>query len=202
MSWKLKKKCLDILAREDGYVRKIWGDALTIALAYPNVYRTGMSNLGFQAVYALINRHPACLCERVFLPDPGDAAAHRASPSPLFSLESQRPLADFDMVAFSLSFENDYPNILKILDMAGIPLETRRRHRRHAESRTPRRILRPLSDRRRRGPSPRFSRRRGRLPPATHAGGVPQPDTAVDCRGVRPPVLPGFHRPGGTDRRP
>jgi radical SAM superfamily enzyme YgiQ (UPF0313 family) len=124
MSWKLKKKCLDILAREDGYVRKIWGDALTIALAYPNVYRTGMSNLGFQAVYALINRHPACLCERVFLPDPGDAAAHRASPSPLFSLESQRPLADFDMVAFSLSFENDYPNILKILDMAGIPLET------------------------------------------------------------------------------
>jgi radical SAM superfamily enzyme YgiQ (UPF0313 family) len=124
MSWKLKKRALDILAREEGYVRKIWGDALTIALAYPNVYRTGMSNLGFQAVYALINRHPACLCERVFLPDPGDAAAHRASPSPLFSLESQRPLADFDMVAFSLSFENDYPNILQILEMGGIPLET------------------------------------------------------------------------------
>ena len=127
MSWKLKKKCLDILAGEEGYVRKVWGDALTICLAYPNVYRTGMSNLGFQAVYALINRHPGCLCERVFLPDPGDAAAHRASSSPLFSLESQRPLADFDLVAFSLSFENDYPNILTLLEMAGIPLETEAR---------------------------------------------------------------------------
>ena len=75
MSWKLKKKCLDLLAGEDGCVRKIWGRAMTICLAYPNVYRTGMSNLGFQTVYALINRHPACLCERVFLPDPGDEAA-------------------------------------------------------------------------------------------------------------------------------
>ncbi len=109
MSWKLKKKCLDLLAREEGTVRKVWGDALTVCLAYPNVYRTGMSNLGFQAVYALINRHPACLCERVFLPDPGDEAAHRSLAAPLFSLESQRPLADFDIVAFSLSFENDYP---------------------------------------------------------------------------------------------
>jgi radical SAM superfamily enzyme YgiQ (UPF0313 family) len=121
-SWKLKKKCLDLLASEDGTIRKIWGDALTICLAYPNVYRTGMSNLGFQAVYALINRHPACLCERVFLPDSSDEAAHAASDALLFSLESQRPLNDFDMVAFSLSFENDYPNILRILEMAGIPL--------------------------------------------------------------------------------
>ncbi len=122
-NWNLKKRCLDILAREEGTVRKVWGDALTVALAYPNVYRTGMSNLGFQTVYALINRHPACLCERVFLPDPGDEAAHRASSAPLFSLESQRPLADFDIVAYSLSFENDYPNVLTILEMAGIPLE-------------------------------------------------------------------------------
>jgi radical SAM superfamily enzyme YgiQ (UPF0313 family) len=122
MSWKLKKKCLDLLAREDGCVRKIWGEAMTICLAYPNAYRTAMSNLGFQAVYAIINRHPACLCERVFLPDSSDEAVHVASAGSLFSFESQRPLVDFDMVAFSLSFENDYPNILKILDMAGIPL--------------------------------------------------------------------------------
>jgi len=127
MSWKLKKKCLDLLAGEDGYVRKIWGEAMTICLAYPNAYRTGMSNLGFQAIYALINRHPACLCERVFLPDSGDEALHVASAGSFFSLESQRPLADFDMVAFSLSFENDYPNILKILDMAAIPLTAKER---------------------------------------------------------------------------
>ena len=122
MSWKLKKKCLDLLAGEDGGVRKIWGEALTVCLAYPNVYRTGMANLGFQTVYSLINRRPACLCERVFLPDSDDEALHVASTEPLFSLESQRPLVDFDMVAFSLSFENDYPNILKMLDLAGIPL--------------------------------------------------------------------------------
>ncbi|MCL5809001.1 MAG: radical SAM protein [Deltaproteobacteria bacterium] len=122
MSWKVRKRCLDILAGEEGFVRKIWGEALTVCLAYPNAYRTGMSNLGFQAVYALINRHPGSLCERVFLPDSGDETAHAASAAPLFSLESQRPLADFDMVAFSLSFENDYPNVLKILARAGIPL--------------------------------------------------------------------------------
>jgi len=127
MSWKLKKKCLDLLAGEDGGVRKIWGEALTVCLAYPNAYRTGMSNLGFQTVYTLINQHPACLCERVFLPDSGDEALHAASTTSLFSLESQRPLVDFDIVAFSLSFENDYPNILKILAMAAIPLTAKAR---------------------------------------------------------------------------
>jgi radical SAM superfamily enzyme YgiQ (UPF0313 family) len=123
MSWKQKKRCRDLLAGEEGWSRKIWGESLTFGLVYPNLYRTGMSNLGFQAVYALINRHPACLCERIFLPEPGDEALH-ADGDPLISIESQRPLADFDMVAFSLSFENDYPQILRILEMAGIPIET------------------------------------------------------------------------------
>jgi len=121
MSWKLKKRCLDLLAGEEGYIRKVWGDALAICLAYPNAYRTGMSNLGFQTVYALINGHPACLCERAFLPDPGEEAGPDAPPF-LLSLESQKPLGDFDLLAFSLSFENDYPNILRILELAGIPL--------------------------------------------------------------------------------
>jgi radical SAM superfamily enzyme YgiQ (UPF0313 family) len=130
MSWKLKKKSLDLLAREEGYVRKIWGEAITICLAYPNAYRTGMSNLGFQAVYTLINRHPDCLCERVFLPDSDTQTVHTDSAVQLFSIESQRPLADFDMVAFSLSFENDYPNVLKILAIAGIPLAAAERKER------------------------------------------------------------------------
>lgn len=121
MSWKEKKRCLDLLAGEEGWSRKVWGESLTVCLAYPNRYRTGMSNLGFQAVYALINAHPACLCERVFLPEPGgDNAPDRGVP--LISIESQRPLAEFDIVAFSLSFENDYPEILRMLEMAGIPL--------------------------------------------------------------------------------
>ncbi|MBU1745322.1 MAG: radical SAM protein [Proteobacteria bacterium] len=126
MSWKQKKRCLDLLAGEQGWSRKVWGDSLTVCLAYPNLYRTGMSNLGFQAVYALINRHPASLCERVFLPEPGDEALH-ADGASLISIESQRPLADFDIIAFSLSFENDYPQVLRILEMAGIPVETKAR---------------------------------------------------------------------------
>jgi radical SAM superfamily enzyme YgiQ (UPF0313 family) len=121
MSWKEKKKCLDRLAGEEGWSRKVWGESLTVCLAYPNHYRTGMSNLGFQAVYALINRHPACLCERVFLPDPGGDSPEGGGAA-LISIESQQPLADFDIVAFSLSFENDYPEILRMLKTAGIPL--------------------------------------------------------------------------------
>jgi radical SAM superfamily enzyme YgiQ (UPF0313 family) len=121
---------MDRLAGEEGWSRKVWGNSLTICLVYPNLYRTGMSNLGFQAVYALINRHPACLCERVFLPEPGDEALPGDGAS-LISIESQRPLADFDMVAFSLSFENDYPQILRILEMAGIPIEAADRKDRH-----------------------------------------------------------------------
>ena len=126
MTWKQKKRALDLLAGEEGWSRKIWGESLTVCLAYPNLYRTGMSNLGFQTVYALINRHPACLCERVFLPEPGDETLH-ADGAPLISIESQRPLADFDIIAFSLSFENDYPQVLRILEMAGIPVEAKER---------------------------------------------------------------------------
>jgi radical SAM superfamily enzyme YgiQ (UPF0313 family) len=122
MTWKQRKRCLDRLAAEEGWSRKVWGESLTVCLAYPNLYRTGMSNLGFQAVYALINRHPACLCERVFLTEPGDGS-YAADCAQLISIESQRPLTDFDIIAFSLSFENDYPQILRMLEMAGIPIE-------------------------------------------------------------------------------
>ncbi|HON23895.1 MAG TPA: radical SAM protein [Syntrophales bacterium] len=128
MSWAVRKKYRDLLDREDGHEKKLWGDALAIGLAYPNRYRTGMDNLGFQTVYRLLNRHPAVLCERFFLPDPGDEAAFSPGPLPLFSLESQRPLRDFDVVAFSLSFENDYPHVLKMLSLGGIPLLSRERN--------------------------------------------------------------------------
>jgi radical SAM superfamily enzyme YgiQ (UPF0313 family) len=122
MSWKLKKKYHDLVAQEEGHQKKIWGELLTVCLAYPNYYRTGMSNLGFQTIYALINREPSFLCERIFLPDPKDEVEFTKASIPLFSLESQKALAEFDIIAFSIPFENDYPNILKILSMAGIPL--------------------------------------------------------------------------------
>ncbi len=81
-----------------------------------------MSNLGFQTLYAIFNGHPSFLCERVFLPDPVDETIFTSKSTPLFSLESQKSLADFDIIAFSIAFENDYPNILKILAMSRIPL--------------------------------------------------------------------------------
>jgi len=122
MSWKLTKKYEDVLANEKGYQKKSWGELLKVCLAYPNYYRTGMPNLGFQTVYSLINREKSFLCERVFVPNPEDETAFVSGSIPLFSLESQKALTEFDIIAFSIPFENDYPGILKILSMAGITL--------------------------------------------------------------------------------
>jgi len=122
MSWAVKKRYKDLLDREDGYEKKLWGNSLNICLAYPNRYRTGMDNLGFQTVYRLLNQHPSVLCERAFLPDPGDEGFFSPGPLSLFSIESQQPLREFDVIAFSISFENDYLHLLKMLDMAGIRL--------------------------------------------------------------------------------
>ncbi len=126
-SWTLKQKYARLTDGEEGAIRKAWTEAATVCLAYPNAYRTGMSNLGYQVVYALLNERPDWICERTFLPDPGDEGFFSPGSIPLFSLESQRPLADFDLLAFSVSFENDYPNILSILEMARIPLSASQR---------------------------------------------------------------------------
>lgn len=80
-----------------------------------------MSNLGFQTIYHLLNSLDYVVCERAFLPDDKDIAEFERTRTPLFSLESQRPLAEFDIIAFSISFEEDYLNILKIFDLAKIP---------------------------------------------------------------------------------
>jgi len=109
--------------RERGAIRKEPGGKLGVALVYPNVYRLGMANLGLHAVYRLWNDHPRVACERVFLPEAPGAPPH--------ALESGRPLGAFDVVAFSLSFEEDYGKVLELLDRAGLPLRARDRDRRH-----------------------------------------------------------------------
>jgi len=106
-----------VLAEEQNNVIKDPGGRLSVALAYPNRYYIGMSNLGFQTIYALLNDREDTLCERVFLPDI-PLSAHDT----LVSLERQRPICEFEILAFSVSYENDYLNILKILDLAGISL--------------------------------------------------------------------------------
>lgn len=109
------------LAREQGAVRKEWGGRIPVALVYPNVYSVGMTNLGFLAVYSLLNRHEDVVCERSFLPDEEERAEMERTGTAPVSLETQKPLAAFEIVAFSLSYENDYPNAVSILAMAGIP---------------------------------------------------------------------------------
>ncbi len=105
--------------RETGGVRKKWKDKLPIALLFPNRYRVGMSNLGLQVVYGLLNDDPDIVCERLFLPE--------ASGGQPLSVESNRPLGDFPLIFCSLSFEDDYPNLPAMLVAAGlIPLADER----------------------------------------------------------------------------
>ena len=119
------------MKKREGTVRKPWGGKHSICLIYPNSYHVGMSNLGFQTVYQCLNSEDDVVCERAFLPDPEDLQEYQNTQTPLFSLESQKPLSDFDILAFSISFENDFLNILTLLDLAHIPMESRLREERY-----------------------------------------------------------------------
>jgi radical SAM superfamily enzyme YgiQ (UPF0313 family) len=127
MSWTLKRKAQALLAAEEGTIRKDWGGKLAVALVYPNTYAVGMSNLGFQTIYWHLNQIPDVACERVFLPDPEDLDELRRSGAAPFALESLRPLADFHVIGFSVTYEGDYVNVLRLLRMAGVPLRTAER---------------------------------------------------------------------------
>src|SRR5512144_547034 len=121
MSWKLKKKAQGLVASEEGVTQKDWGGRVRVALVYPNTYAVGMSNLGFQTIYDHLNRLPDVVCERVFFPDPEDLDEQLRTGTPPISLESLRPLGDFDLIGFSVTFEGDYINVVRLLGMAGIP---------------------------------------------------------------------------------
>ncbi len=110
---------------ETGTIRKPWGVPLHVALVFPNRYFVAMSNLGYLTIYALLNRRRDTLCER-FVDDEAERGGSGRGGTPR-SLESDVPLSRFDVVAFSLPFENDYPAVLRILDRAGIPRLAARR---------------------------------------------------------------------------
>jgi radical SAM superfamily enzyme YgiQ (UPF0313 family) len=119
------------LAREEGWQLKRGAD-LRVALCYPNTHAVGMANLGMHTMYELFNRIPEVSCERVFLPDePDEMREYEKSRAPLLSLESQTPLRDFDVVAFSISFETDYLNMARMLQMSQIPVWSRERNHFH-----------------------------------------------------------------------
>jgi len=116
---------------ELGQVVKPPENRFKIALGYPDMYEIGMSNIGLQIIYNIINTDDRFLCERFFAPDLDAEEILRRENIPLFSLESLRPLGQFDMIGFSLAYEMVYTNVLNILDLSGIPLKTSDRTDQH-----------------------------------------------------------------------
>ena len=114
------------LATETGTIRNTESKRLRVALVYPNRYHVAMSNLGFQTVYEQINRLDHTACERAFLPEPDESDAAK-----ILTFETGTPLAGFEVIAFSISYENDYPNVVSILQQAGLPPQADRRRERH-----------------------------------------------------------------------
>jgi radical SAM superfamily enzyme YgiQ (UPF0313 family) len=104
-----------LLREERGSVRQEPGGRLNAVLLYPNTYQVGAANLGLAVVYSLINQRPDALCERAFLPDRVSRPLYEKSGAPLLSLESSRPISEFDLILATVSFENDSPNLAAML---------------------------------------------------------------------------------------
>ena len=132
MTW---QQALARVARPARYTGHEWNSAcrawnaaaVRLALAFPDVYEIGMSNLGLQILYDLVNRREDMLADRVFAPWIDMEAELRSLGLPLLALETGRPLADFDFVGFSLQYELNFTNVLNMLDLAGLPLRTEER---------------------------------------------------------------------------
>ncbi len=131
MSKKISESYKRKLANEEGFFVKR-GAPLRIALCYPNTHAIGMANLGMHTMYELFNRIPEVACERVFLPDADEMREYeKQQRTPLLSLETQTPVKDFDIVAFSISFETDYLNMAKMLQLSQIPVWSSERNHFH-----------------------------------------------------------------------
>lgn len=100
---------------------------LRYAFCFPDNYEIGMSHLGMKILYGLVNARPDAWCERVFAPWPDMEARMRANGVPLFALESGDPVADFDLIGFTLQYELSYTNVLNMLDLAGLPVRAAER---------------------------------------------------------------------------
>ena len=126
MSWNLQKEVREILATEIGTQIFAPGRRTPVAFLYPNTYHLGMSNLGLHIMYRILNRE-GWACERVFLPETKKQEEYAKTKTPLFSMETQRSLADFPYICATLSFEMDYLNFLIQLQMGHIKLLAEKR---------------------------------------------------------------------------
>ncbi len=120
MSWAVKEAINKIVSQEDGYITFPAGQRTPFALVYPNSYHVGMSNLGIHILYKGLNERKDIACERFFLPDKMLEVEYIRSNTPLLSMETQLPLQKFPLIGFSISFEMDYFNIVKILAMGKV----------------------------------------------------------------------------------
>ena len=121
MSWKLKEALRRKLAGEQGAIVREPGARTLLALIYPNSYAVGMGNLAIHSLYRMANSRPDLACERFFLPDRREAEEYGRTGAELMSVEAQRPLSEFAVAAFSISFENDLLNLLPLFSLARIP---------------------------------------------------------------------------------
>jgi radical SAM superfamily enzyme YgiQ (UPF0313 family) len=124
MTWQQIAQANRLLEGEEGTIRKDWGGRLPIALVFPNSYYLGMSSLAVHALYRLWNARDDLVCERVF-------AGPAGTSTPPLSLESGAPLDYFPVVAFSISYEMDYFNVVTLLRAAGIPARATERDETH-----------------------------------------------------------------------
>jgi len=124
-SWRVEERGRIRRAREHTLFPKKQAGDIRVCLVYSNRYNVAMGNLGFQAVYEIFDRHPGVVCERAFLPDEEEAPLILRSG--LRSLESQTLVQNFDVIAFSVSFETDYWHVPRLLDLIGLPLTSRER---------------------------------------------------------------------------
>ena len=120
------------IGREWNLPQKDFTDAkVQMVMAFPDLYEVGMSHLGLRILYEVVNRQDTYSMERAMAPAPDLEALLRAEDTPLFSLETNRPLGDFDIIGFSIQYELCVTNILNMLDLSGIPLRSKNRNHRH-----------------------------------------------------------------------
>lgn len=122
MSWNLIKSLQDKRDKEKGASIYAPGGRNPVALAYPNTYHVGMSNLGFHIIYQQMNLRQDTACERFFLPEPSYMREYIRTNTPLLSIETQRPLNEFPLIGFAVSFEMDYFHVLDIMTLGKVPL--------------------------------------------------------------------------------
>ena len=126
----LKQRILTAVQKPARYTGGEWGEVkkdlsqtrVRVAFCFPDTYEIGMSNVGMRILYGVMNQMDGVWCERVFAPWGDMEEAMRENKLPLWALESQDPVKDFDMIAFTIGYEMAYSNILNMLDLAGVPL--------------------------------------------------------------------------------